>query len=228
MSDITNAGNAYRDAQDIPGQVKAAMLGANQEANDVTLPGIDSAAAGTGNTNSSRTGVASGIVERGLAQQAGALTSQLGANAFATGAGFGNDLISQRLASLSGQGGLGIGALGQGTQSLSSGVNDQGALGGQAIAGAGGAQENQQLGFNNQNQAFNFGANAPYAALAPYMNLLNVNAGGTTNGTSTSTPSFMQTIGSLLGAGGSALGSSGGPMGGSSGLLGWLKPYGTV
>lgn len=222
MSGITDVANQYRNAQDIPGQVKAAMLGANQEANDVTLPGIDSAAAGSGNTNSSRTGIASGIVQRGLAQQAGGLTAQLGQNAWSTGAQVGSDLNNQRIAALGGQANAGIGGLGAGTGALSSGVNDQGTLGGQLLTGASGNQQNQQLGFNNQNQAFQFGQNSPFAGLQNYMNLLNVNAGGTTAGTSdkTSTPSFMQTVGSLLGAGGSALGSKGGPLGGASGILG--------
>jgi hypothetical protein len=218
-----NAGNAYAAGTNIPGQVQAAMQGANQEANDVTLPGIDSAAAGTGNTNSSRTGVAQGIVQRGLAEQAGGLTAQLGANAFATGAGLQNSNYSNILGGLNGFGATSTGALGAGTGALSSGVADTGNQGALALTGASGNQQNQQLGFQNQNQAYQFGQNSPFMALQNYMNGLNVNAGGTSNTDSTSTPSFMQTIGSLLGAGGSALGSKGGVFGGASGILGMMS-----
>jgi hypothetical protein len=222
-----NAGNSYAAGQNIPGQVQAAMQGANQEAQDVTLPGIDSSAAGTGNTNSSRTGVAQGIVQRGLAEQAGGLTAQLGANAFNTGAGLQNSNYSNILGGLQGFGATSTGALGVGTGALSSNVGNQGALGEQALTGASGAQQNQQLGFQNQNQQYQFGQNSPFTALQNYMNGLNVNAGGTSNATSTSTPSFMQTIGSLLGAGGSALGSAAGPFGGGSGILGMFGGSGS-
>jgi Chaperone of endosialidase len=218
-----NAGNAYASGMNIPAQVQAAMRDANQEATDVTLPGIDSQAAGTNNTNSSRTGIQEGIVDRGLAQQAGDLSATLRNNAFATGAGLQNSNYSNILGGLNGFGATSTGALGAGTGALSSGVADTGATGAQALAGAGGAQQNQQLGFQNQNQAYSFGQNSPFMALQNYMNGLNVNAGGTSNGTSTQTPSFMQTIGSLLGAGGSALGSSGGAFGGASGILGMVS-----
>jgi hypothetical protein len=216
-----NAGQQYAAGQNIPAQVQAAMLGANQEANQVTLPGIDSAAAGSGNTNSSRTGIASGLVQQGLAQQAGALSAQLQGNAYNTGANLQNSNNSNILGGLQSQGSIGNSAVNSGSGALSSGVNDQANLGNQLLTGAGGAQQNQQLGFNNQNQAYQFGQNSPFGALQNYMGIQGmVNAGGTSNESSTSTPSFMSTVGSLLGGAGSLIGSKGGALGGSSGLLG--------
>lgn len=219
-----NAGNTYAANQDIPGQVRAAMLGANQEANQVTLPGIDSSAAGTGNTNSSRTGVAQGIVQGDLAQQAGALTSSLTANAENTGAQLQNNNNSNILGALSGQASAGVGGINAGSGASSGGVLSQANLGNQLLTGASGEQQNQQDQFTNQNQAFNFSQTSPFTALQQYMNALNVNAGGTSSGSTTATPSFMQTVGSLLGAGGSAIGTSGTASGaGASGLLGMFS-----
>jgi hypothetical protein len=45
------------------------MQGATETARDVTMPGIEQNAAMTGNTNSTRTGIADGLVQRGLAEQ---------------------------------------------------------------------------------------------------------------------------------------------------------------
>lgn len=220
MQGLIDAGNKYAAGQDITGQTKAAMFDANQNARDVTLPGIDANAAGTGNINSSRTGVADGMVQRGLAQQAAGISANLRAGAFNTGAGLQGDLNNQRIAALGGQGSVGNNAVYSGAGALSSGVNTQGNVDNQLLTGAGGNQANQQLGYNNANQAYSFAQNSPFGALGNYMQNLNYNAGGsgTSNSQTTSTPSFMQTAGSLLGAAGSI--ATGNPMGALSSFMG--------
>lgn len=225
MQGLIDAGNQYAAGQDITGQTKAAMFDANQNARDVTLPGIDANAAGTGNINSSRTGVADGMVQRGLAEQSAGISSQLRANAFNTGAALGSDQNNQRIQALGGQGALGVNSVNAGTGALSSGVNTQGNVDNQLLTGAGGNQANTQDQYNNANQAYSFAQNSPFGALSNYMQNLNYNAGGSTtsNQQTTSTPSFMQTAGSLLGAAGSI--ATGNPLGALSSFMG---PGGSV
>ncbi len=224
-------GNAYAAGQNIPAQVQAAMRDATQQAHDVTLPGLEANAAGTGNVNSSRTGVAEGIVQRGLAQQAGDLSAQLQAQAYNTGAG----LTSQEnqannsalLSALNGEGSLGTSLFGGGLGALGQSINDQGSLFNLANEGAAGVQAGNQLQDTNAQQLYQQNTSAPFNGLDQFWNIVGSgNWGGTSSSTgtgqTTTTPSLYQTLGSLLGTGGSLLGGYGGPGGNSSGLLGAL------
>jgi hypothetical protein len=67
--DLIDAAKQYVAGQDIDGQVNDAMLNARRRHATSPCPGIEQNAAMTGNTNSSRTGIADGLVERGLAEQ---------------------------------------------------------------------------------------------------------------------------------------------------------------
>lgn len=219
----------YANSLDIPGAVRNAMLPAMQTARDVTNPGIEANAAGTGNINSSRTGIAQGLVDRGLSEQAGGLASDMFNNAFTTGAGLtsntntanNNSTLSAMEAALSG--GTGMAATGSGV--AGSGVTDTTNALNTALTGASGPQANTQLGLQNQLQQFQSATSSPFTALQNLMSIIGTqNWGGTQQGqsTTTSTPSAMSTIGGLMGAGGSLLGSSGGVLGGGSGMLGLL------
>jgi hypothetical protein len=77
--------NQYVAGQNIPAQVKAAMQGATETARDVIMPGIEQNAAIGGNTNGTRTGIADGLVQRGLAEQSANLNGSLSGTAFANG-----------------------------------------------------------------------------------------------------------------------------------------------
>lgn len=213
MDAITAGGNAYAAKQDIPGQVAAAMRDATQQANDVTIPGQGVAAAATGNTNSSRAGIADGLVQRGLAQKAGDLSATLRANAFNTGAGLASNTAQSnnaaRLGSLGTLGSLGGGATATGLSGLSGSIGDQGNLFNIANMGGAGQQAGQQATFDNQNQAYNFNQNAGSQALDNFMKTIGSNNwGGTSTGTSTqtSTPSMWQVIGGLMNSAGSLMG----------------------
>ena len=82
---INSAAQQYVQGQNIPAQVAAAMQGATQQAQDVTMPGIEQNAAIGGNTNSSRAGIADGLVQRGLAEQSANLNGSLSGAAYAHG-----------------------------------------------------------------------------------------------------------------------------------------------
>lgn len=220
-------GKAFADGMDIPGAVRNAMLPAMQTARDVTNPGIEANAAGTGNINSSRTGIAQGLVDRGLAEQAGGLASSMYNDAYGKGADLASNTnnannassLSALMSRLSGGTSLATGGAGV----TSGGVNDTNTAMGTALAGATGPQQAQQLDLQNQLQQFQSGTQSPYAALQGLMSIIGTNNWGsnsTSNSTQTTQPSAWSVIGGLMNSGGSLLGSKGGVLGGGSGLLG--------
>jgi hypothetical protein len=84
-SSLINTANQYVAGQNIPDQVKAAMQGATETARDVTMPGIGQAAANSGNADSSRRGIAEGLVQRGLAEQSANMQNSMTGQAFGQG-----------------------------------------------------------------------------------------------------------------------------------------------
>jgi hypothetical protein len=225
QSNIDSA-NQYVAGANIPDQVKAAMLGANQEASEQTLPSITRASAGSGNINSSRNAIQQGIVERGLGQQAGALSAQLTGDAYKSGLTLAqqqsqaND--ASRLAAASGAASGGTSAVATGTNANSSAIGQQGGLFDIANGGITGQQTAAQADLTNKAQQYASATSAPFDAVKQFMNIIGANnwgssssgtvsgnSTGTSQGTSntetTSTPSLFQTLGGLMSAGGSLM-----------------------
>jgi len=205
-------GNAYVAGSNIPGQVAADMFGANQEANQVTMPGIDQTAADTGNINSSRTGIADGMVKESLANQAAGLGANLQANAFNTGAGLTSSTNQNNnaaiLAALTGEAGAGNATATTGLDAQGNSIANQGTLFNLAAEGGAGQQAGNQATDTNQQQAYAGSQSNPFLGLDNYMNVIGSNnwgsnTTGTTSGTTTTTPSMLQYITGILGAGGS-------------------------
>jgi hypothetical protein len=223
-SALISQAQQYVAGQNIPDQVKAAMQGATETARDVTMPGIAQNAATSGNSDSSRRGIAEGLVQRGLAEQSANLNNSLSGQAFAQGLG-----LASNNANANNQGALtaALGAANGGNASLNSGanaiggaINGQGTLFGIGSNAGQGLTAAQQADLTNQNQQYQAGINNPYAALMPYMKLVGSQLYGS-NSTGSSTtqndPGALGIIGGLLGAAGSAAGGLGG--------MGW-KPFG--
>lgn len=213
-------GMAYASGADIPAAVRNAMAGATENARDVLIPGIDSNAAGTGNTNSSRTGLAEGLVARDLANRSADLAGSMYNDLYNTGA---------NLTSTTNSGNIGAltqalaAAMGGGTNLYNAGNEGTGNAFNMMTTGAAGPQQAQQLALQNALQKYQSGVSAPFDALDNYYKIIGANNWGqNTNSTSTTTatPSTMQTIGQLTGAAGSLIGSPAGAFGGGSGLLG--------
>jgi hypothetical protein len=165
---LIDQANQYVAGQNIPAQVRAAMQGGMETARDVTLPGIAQNAATSGNTDSSRNGIAQGLVERGLAEQSANLQNSLAGQAYGTGL-----QLASNNANANNQGKLVAdnAAAGQGTNAANTGSNVySGSLNNTGMA-------------NNINQGnYSNDVNNAYAALQQYMNLIgNRNWGMTTN-----------------------------------------------
>lgn len=122
-ADNIKAASAYASNPFLDGQIDAVNRDVARNLAEVTLPTIDRTASGTGNINSSRAGVASGIAQRGaedrMADNAAALRSQ----AYQSGLSLAQNDRAQKLNAMgtaanayTGLAGMGIDALGRGTQ----------------------------------------------------------------------------------------------------------------
>jgi hypothetical protein len=223
-SSLIDTANQYVAGQNIPAQVKAAMQGATETARDVTLPGINQNAAIGGNTDSSRTGIAEGLVQRGLAEQSanlnGSLTGQAFNNGLTLASNNANTNNAASLTAASNAANAGNGALNAGTGAVGGAISGQGSLYGLGENAGQGLTAAQQANLTNQQQQYQAGINNPYASLLPYMQLVGSQMyGSNSTGTATqqSNPGALGIIGGLLGAAGGA--ASG------FGDLGW-KPFG--
>jgi hypothetical protein len=228
-------GQAYAAGQDIPGQVRAAMLPGVQTARDVTLPGMASSEAASGNTNNTRGvnaagggGIASGLVQRGLAEQGTGLAAELQGQYTNTGANLAANANWQNnqalLSGYLGGGNLGNTTAGTGLGALNQSIGNTGQMYGIQAQGGSGLQTGQQQLLQNLLQGYNFGQNSPFTAPQNFWNMIGSgNWGQTSNtqGTATMTPSLLNQIGGMVAAGGSLLGSKPGAFGGGSGLLGF-------
>jgi hypothetical protein len=208
---ISDAAHQYADNQNIGAQTKAAMQQATEQARDVTMPGIEQNAAITGNSNSSRTGIAQGLVQRSLAENTANTYNSLYGQAYGNGLNLAssnaNANNANSLGALTGAAGAGTTAANSGVNASSSAINDQGNLFNMAGAGATGGQQAQQANLDNQQAQFQSGTQSPYAALQGLMGIIGSNNWGsnsTGTSTTTKTPSAWETIGGLLGAGAGA------------------------
>lgn len=205
-----DAANQYVAGSDIPAQVRAAMQGATETARDVTMPGIEQNAAVGGNTNSSRTGIADGMVQRALAEQSanmtGSLSSQEYQNALALAQQQQSNNNTQNLGALSTEGSVGNTATATGVNAGTSSVANQGALSSEMAAGGAGQTAATQADLTNQLQKYQAGVTDPYAPLQGLMGIIGSNNWGS-QGTSTATknPSAWDTISGLMSGGGAAL-----------------------
>lgn len=208
---ISDAAKSYADNQNIGAQTKAAMQQATETARDVTLPQINQNAALTGNSNSSRTGIAEGLVQRSLAENAQNTYNSLYGQAYGNGLNLAssnaNANNANSLGALTGAAGAGTSAANTGVNASSSAINDQGNLFNLAGQGASGQQQANQANLDNQQAQFQSQTSSPYAALQQLMGIIGSNNwGSNSTGTSTTTknPSAFETIGGLLGAGAGA------------------------
>lgn len=195
---VIDAANKYVQGQDIGAQTDAAMQQARETARDVALPQISQNAAISGNSSSSRAGIAQGLVERSLAENAQNTYNDLYSKAYqngltlAQGQQNNNNTLNLNAANA---------ASGQGSNAANSGANDYSS----SIANTGNANNVNQNNYNND-------VGNAYAALQQYMNLIGgknwgttVTSNGTqqTNGTGTSNtqtdPGLLSNISSGIG-----------------------------
>jgi hypothetical protein len=216
-SNIAAAGK-YADNPYVDGMVDASMRGAQREARESIMPGIERGAAGTGNLNSSRRFLREGVVDRALAEKRADIDSNIRGNLYSGGldraeggrVADNNAMLEAMRSQLMG----GAGAAGAGVGALDSSVSQKGGLYDIAGKGAMGAYGADQAKLDNEMAKFQFGSSSPFEALKQYYGIVGDKSwGGTSAGTfntksnsveqKTATPSMLDTIGKLMGSFGS-------------------------
>jgi hypothetical protein len=204
---LIDAAKNYAAGQDIPSQVKLAMQGATEQARDVTMPGIEMAAANSGNTNSSRAGIANGLVQRGLAEQSANLSGTLQSQAFQNGLTLAQQQAQNNnvnnLTALSQQGNLGVNSLNSGNTGVNSGVTNESNVLNIGNGGGTGQQNATQADLTNQLQQWQHSQSDPYTSLQSLMSIIgSQNWGSNSSGTShtESDPGILGILGGALGA----------------------------
>lgn len=202
---IVNNANQIASGFNVPGAVQNAMLSANQEAANVTLPNLYAGAAATGNINSDRTAVSQGVVQQGLAEQAANLSAQMQNSAYSTGLSTATTDAQNQNSALANAGYLSNGMTSQGLSGYTSGLNDANTAATMAQTGANGAQTLNQDADTNSLDQFNGTNNYDWTQLQNLFNIVGSKQGSTGTSSTTTTPSTLSTIGSGLGILGSLI-----------------------
>ena len=211
---INNAGmfanNPYADSL-----ITAANRDVVRNLNENQLPSLARSASGTGNTNSTRAGVESAILQRGAADRMADTAANIRGTLFNTGLSMSQNQFNQNLSNmLNANRGL-LDAYNQGANSFTMGQQAAGNVFDQSQA-AGGVFQNQNQNIINANmQRFNEQRDIPMDLAARYMQTVGGNYGGTQT----------QTGSSGGGLGGAITGALGGFNLGT-GIAGRLGPFG--
>ena len=194
---------AYADNPFITGQIDAASRDVTRNLTEDILPSIDRAASATGNINSSRAGVASGIAQRGAADRIADISASMRGDAYDKGLSLAQADRASKLSALSsaanayqGLAGMGIDALGRST--------DAGYGAYSAMSGADQAEQADRQGQLDADFAQWQGEDTRDSDLLQrYFDIIGSNSwgqSGTSSGTSKSKTSG-SILGSVLGAG---------------------------
>lgn len=213
---VLDTANTYANSPYANGLIDAASRDVTRNLYENQLPGAGLRASGTGNTNSTRAGVESAILQRGAADRLTDLSSNIRGQLFNTGLSAGQNQWNQNLSNMLNANAGVLNSYNAGMNGINAGQN-YAAGNFDALNAAGGLYQNQGQNELNANLAqFNETNQNPINYISQYMQSIGGNYGGT--GTSTA-----PTVGG--GFGGALTGALGGGLA-SMGTLGKLKGSG--
>lgn len=193
------AANQYANNPMFNQMVDAGMMDARRQFSEQLMPGMERQAAANGNVNSTRQGIAQGIAERGLGEQAAALRAQLQGNAWNTGLQAAQSDAAQRQAALTSAGGLASSLFGQGMSGLQAGTDMAQKNNDLATVSSTMLQQLDQQKIDNDIAKWNYQQDKDWDQLARYWGIVGDKSWGY-QGTSVSKtkedPSLMSTLGS--------------------------------
>lgn len=204
---LANA-NEYANNPYINGMIDAANRDVTRQLTEQTMPGINRAASGTGNLNSSRAGVQDAIAQRGAMDRMADTAANIRSQFFGQGLGMAQNQYNQNLQNSLAANNQLYNAANLGLQGLqgAQGIANTGA--GQGIT-AGGVYQTQNQNILNGNMAqFNESLQNRLAALGGLNGTVASGqgwSGGPQTQTTTGTPSLVSSIGGTLLGAGSAL-----------------------
>lgn len=210
MGNIADAG-MYADNPYMSGMIDAASRDVTRNLTEDVLPGINRLGSATGNTNSSRTGVAEGIALRGAQDRLGDISAGMRGDAYQQGLSLAENArganMNARLNSLTNAGNIYGNAFGQGLQGTAAGLT-AGYNNLDALSKAGALQQQDQQGQMNADYAkWQGGDQRAFDLLDRYMQAV----GGSYGSTKTSTadngqPTWMNTLQGAVGGASAGLG----------------------
>jgi hypothetical protein len=171
--------NDYANSPYADSMIDAASRDTVRNLNENQLPALNLAAAGSGNTNSTRTGVAQGIAERGASDRLADISSSIRSNLFNTGLSTAQSQYNTQQALRSNVNQQLGTAYGQGVGSLTAAQQANGNNFDQ-LTGAGNIyQTNDQANLDANKAAYTEGQNTNLDLLQKYMSIINGKYGGT-------------------------------------------------
>lgn len=214
---IENAGR-YANNSYMDGMIQGALRDGQRAVTEQMLPEINRNAGGTGNYNSSRAGIAEGMVARGWSDQAADVSSTMRGNAYQAGIGASQNDTNAMIQAMSNSGQMGLSMAQTGNSISQTGMAGLGQAA--QINAASQALKSQNFadqvtaatalnGFdqgvlNNAQMKQQYGDDRDWNTLGKYYSMIGDKSwGGTTNSTGTTTkqesPSLMSSLGSGLG-----------------------------
>lgn len=204
-----NTANQYANNPYISGQVDAAMQDANRNFNENTLPGIDRNAVGHGTLYSTRQGIAQGIAERGLQEQAANTSSALRGQAWNTGLQAAQQAQTNQLGALGALGSVGNSANSNAISAINGGYTDNVNNLNAAVTASNGVANAGQNAINNQIAMSQYPFQVDQNYLSNFYNLIGNRSWGGTGVTNNEGNTYQQTNPSGLSTAGSVLGGVG-------------------
>lgn len=197
------AAGQYADNPYMSGMIDAASRDVTRNLFENQIPGLNMAATGSGNMNSSRAGVAEGIMKRGAADQIGDISANMRGSAYSQGLGLAEGARTSNMGAL-GAAGAGYGSMfGQGLGAASTGYGMNINNADQLIRGGQLNQEDEQGQLNADFAKWQGQDNRGFDLLNKYYGIIGGNNwGGTQTVKSPSASPFQQ----LLGAASTAAG----------------------
>jgi len=202
---IDNAGR-YANNPFLDEMVQASTRDAQRTFNEQTMRGIDQNAAATGNTNSTRAGVAAGIAQRGIADFVGDTSATLRGNAWSEGLKMSGQDQQTLLQSLLGRGDLAGNMTQIGNGAMNDAFSNEAGLMGLKTSVAELFRAQNQAKLDNNIQKYQYKTDRGWNALNNYYGIVGDKLWGqTSTGMSMKKeqPSAMSTAGSIIGALGS-------------------------
>lgn len=206
-----SAAGAYANNPYMSSMIDASLTDARRNLSDVQLPAIDRDAASSGNINSSRAGIASGVAQRGFENTAANVAANMRGNAYEQGIGQSQQDTANRVGAYGQMGNLGNSSMFNGLYGLANSSNmlntdaNSGNLTSQNISA------NNQAPLNNAIQSNNYRNTFPWQQLQNFYNIIGGNNWGSTgssmgSGTQQQNPSMLSSAGSIAGILGSLFG----------------------
>lgn len=203
-----NAASQYANNPYMDGMVDASMRDARRQVSEQALPGLNRNAAATGNMNSSRTGVAQGIIERGLAEKTADVSSQLRGQAYQSGITQAQQDTQNKMGALQGAGAMAGNATSTGLSGMNAGVDMNKTNTDNAMTSTTMLNGFDQQVIDNELAKYDYQQQLPWKNLNNFYNIIGAsNWGGTTTsvGTKKEPPSTISTLGMGLGVLGSLM-----------------------